>query len=385
MLLHRLTNPSKINSFFLFGPRGTGKSTLVAGHLESTTHLSINLLVANERLHLAANPDSLESRITEGIEWVYIDEIQRVPALLDTVHRLIEERKVQFALTGSSARKLKAGGANLLAGRAFVYELYPLTSYELGDAFDLTHTLSWGMLPKLLELKADSDKRDFLEAYALTYLQEEIWEEHLIRNLLPFRKFLQVAAQSNGKIINYSKIAADVRVDVKSVQQYYRILEDTLLGFFLEPHHRSLRKRQRANPKFYLFDVGVWRALTSTYSQGFTTSSLGFGNIFEHFLISEMRALNRSLKKGYEFFFYRKNETFEVDLIIERAGGAPALVEIKSHDYIEDRHVEALAKVADEYPEAEVFCFSCDPQEKKFGRIRALPWKQGIEAIGLAP
>jgi predicted AAA+ superfamily ATPase len=342
-------------------------------------------LRSKERLELSEDPDSLEARLPAAVEWVYIDEIQKVPQLLDTVHRLIEERKIKFAMTGSSARRLKAGAANLLAGRAFVYELFPLTSYELGPSFELMHALSWGTLPKLLQLQSIQDKKEFLEAYTLTYLQEEIWEEHLVRNLLPFRKFLQVAAQANGKVINYSKIAQDVRVDTKSVQQYFQILEDTLLGFFLEPHHASLRKRQRANPKFYLFDVGIWRALTCNFMLEIAETSLGFGNVFEHFLIAELRALNRSLKRGYEFFFYRKDDTLEVDLVIERPHLPLALVEIKSHQQILEKDVESLLEVAKSYPNAEIFCFSRDETVRRYGRATCLPWRAGIEVLGLKP
>lgn len=381
-MLHRLLSISKSSSFFLFGARGTGKSTIVRDFLRALPHVEINLLRAQERISLQADPDSLESRITAGTEWVFIDEVQKVPAVLDTVHRLIEDKGVKFALSGSSARKLKAGGANLLAGRAFVNELYPLTSLELGSTFDLNQALSWGMLPKLLEYEADRDKKDYLEAYTVAYLQEEIWEEHLVKNLLPFRKFLQVAAQSNGKIINYSNIADDVRVDTKTVQQYFQILEETLLCFFLEPYHASLRKRQRSNPKFYLIDIGIWRALANNFVLGFTQESLGFGNLFEHFLILEIRALSRYRKNGYQFYFIRKDNKEEVDLIIERPGRPLAMIEIKSHANLEERHVQTLNNIGEDYPQAELFCFSLDPHEKLFfNRVRALYWREGLEIL----
>lgn len=384
-MIRRINKLTETNSFFLFGPRGTGKSTLVKEHITNKKILSIDLLKNKERQELSENPDSLDSRIGADVDWVYIDEIQKVPQLLDTVHRLIEERHIKFAMTGSSARKLKAGAANLLAGRAFVYELYPLTSFEMGSSFDLIHALSWGTLPKLLQLQTPQDKKDFLEAYTLTYLQEEIWEEHLVRNLLPFRKFLQVAAQSNGKVINYSNIAEDTRVDTKTVQQYFQILEDTLLAFFLEPHHASLRKRQRTNPKFYLFDVGIWRALTNNFMLEITEASLGFGNAFEHYIISELRALNRSLKRGYEFSFYRKDDKLEIDLVIERPHLPLALVELKSHSHIQETDLEKTIEAAKNFPDAEVFCLSRDIAPRRYGRLTCLPWQTGIVELGLAP
>lgn len=385
-MLHRICNISFSNSFFLFGPRGTGKSTLVDERLREKNTLSINLLRAKDRLELSENPDELQARIPDTAEWVFIDEIQKVPQLLDTVHRLIEEKHIKFAMTGSSARRLKSGAANLLAGRAFVFELFPLSSIELKEHFDLMHALSWGTLPKLLQLQSPEDKKNFLEAYTFTYLQEEIWEEHLVRNLLPFRRFLQIAAQANGKVVNYTNIANDVRVDVRTVQQYFQILEDTLIAFFLEPHHASLRKRQRANPKCYLFDIGVWRALTNNFMLGLTEQSLGFGNVFEHFVINELRILNRSLKRNYDFSFFRKDDNLEVDLVIERPHLPLALVEIKSHTHIQEKDVRATEEVARLfYPDAEAYCLSRDTTHRQYGRVKCLPWNEGIVELGLAP
>ena len=192
---------------------------------------------------------------------VVIDEIQKVPKLLDEVHRLIEETDKIFILTGSSAQKLKHGGANLLAGRAFVYHLFSLSCFELKDQFNLDQALRWGTLPKIFSLKEDAEKNEFLRAYSDTYLKEEIWNEQVIRKLQPFRRFLEVAAQCNGKIINYAHIARDVGVDGKTIKEYFCILEDTMIGFFLEPFHHSFRKRLVEKPKFYFFDPGVVRSL----------------------------------------------------------------------------------------------------------------------------
>jgi predicted AAA+ superfamily ATPase len=168
------------------------------------------------------------------------------------VHSKIESSETRFAMTGSSARKLKREGTNLLAGRAFVYNLFPLTHRELGDSFNLNSALMYGTLPGLLKFDSGEEKMAFLRAYALTYLKEEIWGEHIVRKLDPFRKFVEIAAQCNGELINFANIARDVGVDIKTVQSYFEILEDTLLGFMLEPYHRSVRKRQRQAPKFYL-------------------------------------------------------------------------------------------------------------------------------------
>jgi len=374
---------SKTNSFFLFGARGTGKSTLVKEHLKSVPHLYVDLLRLAERDSLSEDPDALERRILPGMEWVFIDEVQRVPGILDTVHRLIEERGTKFALTGSSARKLKAGGANVLAGRAFVSELFPLTSTELGEQFNLEDALCWGGLPKLQSLKSSEDKIAYLESYALTYLQEEIWEEHLVRKLPPFRKFLQVAAQSSGGKLNYSNIAEDVNVDTKTVQQYFQILEDTLLCFMLEPFHRSKRKRMRVNPKCYFFDLGVWRALTRSFVHTMVPQTYGYGNAFEQFLICNLHHIAATKRTGFQFSYLPLAGDREVDLVIDRPGRPLALVEIKSTDQILPKHSEVLEQVQADFPGADLFCLSRDEREQCFGRVRALPWQKGLLELGL--
>lgn len=177
-------------------------------------------------------------------------------------HQQIESGRFRFALTGSSARKLKHGGANLLAGRAHVFHLYPLVARELKERFSLRDALLWGTLPRLYSLGSEEDKRDFLRSYAHTYLQEEITQEQVVRRLDPFRRFLLVAAQMSGQVINFAKVARDVGSSIPTVQSYFQILEDTLVGFFLESFHESIRKRQRGNPKFYFFDMGIQRALS---------------------------------------------------------------------------------------------------------------------------
>jgi predicted AAA+ superfamily ATPase len=190
-------------------------------------------------------------------------------------------------LTSSSARKLKRGSANLLAGRAFTYKLFPLTHLELAKQFDLNQALTYGTLPKLLEYEDNNDKVEFLRSYTQTYLREEIQIEQLVRRLNPFRDFLELAAQNNGEILNYTKISRDIGVDHKTVANYYQILEDTLVGFYLPPFHKSVRKRQLESPKFYLFDTGVKRALERSFNIPLNKRSYAYGKAFEHFVILE--------------------------------------------------------------------------------------------------
>jgi predicted AAA+ superfamily ATPase len=190
-----------------------------------------------------------------------IDEVQKAPKLLDQIHYEIEKRQIKFALTGSSARKLRRGGANLLAGRALMNHLYPLTHRELAADFVLQDVLQWGSLPEIFSAPSDLVRQEYLKTYVDSYLKEEILQEQLVRNVVPFRKFLPVAAQMNGKILNFSSMAKDLGVDWSTVKNYYQILEDTWLGFNLPIYHRSLRKQQLKGQKFYLFDLGVQRAL----------------------------------------------------------------------------------------------------------------------------
>ncbi|MCB0333892.1 MAG: ATP-binding protein, partial [Bdellovibrionales bacterium] len=326
-------------------------------------------------------PRELEDRLAAQPDgsWVFIDEIQKIPSLLDDVHRFIKSHK--FALTGSSARKLKQGGANLLAGRASVYSLFPLTFLELGATFDLEMALNWGSLPEVFSLLSDLEREQFLESYSLTYLKEEVWGEHLIRNLDPFREFLSVAAQMNGKLINYTKISRDVGVDPKTVQSYYQILTDTLLGFMLAPFHPSVRKRQRLSPKFYFFDPGVVRALAGTLSVPIRPKAYAYGNFFEHFVINEIHKLNTYQRHSYELSFLRTENDVEVDLILERAGRVVWAIEIKSTESVTEDHLRHIRRLGPELHAENLLCLSKDPHQKVVHGVKCLPWREGIMSL----
>ena len=246
-MLGRTINLVKNHSFFLFGARGTGKTSLLKELFPKNSHF-IDLLNLETEARYQLDPESLSRDLAElgpSVKHVVIDEIQKVPKLLDVVHRKIEEHRLHFILTGSSARKLKRGAANLLAGRAFVFHLFPFTAQEIGEEFDLHGALTFGTLPLASTLNDDRERRLFLKAYANTYLKEEVWGEQLIRKIEPFRKFLQVAAQSHGQIVNYSTIAQDVGVDDVTVKNYFSILEDTLVGILLPAYSGSARKQLR--------------------------------------------------------------------------------------------------------------------------------------------
>jgi predicted AAA+ superfamily ATPase len=382
-MFHRLITPLKTNSFFLFGARGTGKSTFLRHYLQGRFSLWIDLLDPKQEDQYRLHPGELSDQVLAAKQdWVVIDEIQKIPRLLDVVHQLIESTSTRFALTGSSARKLKRGSANLLAGRAFVNHLFPLTHVEMGAAFDLVNALQWGTLPKVTQLSQNVERSAFLESYALTYLKEEVWVEHIIRQLDPFRKFLEIAAQSNGKILNYSNIARDVGCDTKTVQSYFQILEDTLLGFFLPAYHVSIRKQQRQAPKFYFFDTGIVRALTRTLTLQLLPSTFAFGCAFEHWIILEAMRLNDYHKKDYRFHYLRTKDDVEVDLVVDRPGQPPALVEIKSAEHVDERDTRDVEHFLKDM-KAEGFCLSRDPVAKKIGSVHALEWREGVKAMGV--
>jgi predicted AAA+ superfamily ATPase len=241
----------------------------------------------------------------------------------------------------------------------------------------------YGTLPGLLKFDTGEEKASFLRAYALTYLKEEIWGEHIVRKLDPFRKFIEIAAQSNGEIINYANIARDVGVDTKTVQSYFEILEDTLLGFMLEPYHQSVRKRQRQAPKFYLFDTGVRRALDRTLTIELKPGTYAYGKAFEHLVIAEAVRLNEYKQKDFRFSYLRTKDDAEIDLVVERPGASTALVEIKSTPQVDDRDTRSLERFAADMPKSESFILSTDPMAKQIGKVKAFPWQQGLKELGL--
>jgi predicted AAA+ superfamily ATPase len=368
-------------SFFLFGPRGTGKSTLLRHDPRFARALWLDLLSPAEEDRFARRPDTLSELLDAGLPeagWVVVDEVQKVPRLLDVVHREIERGRVRFALTGSSARKLKAGGANLLAGRAAVCELHPLTFQELGTAFVLDDALRWGTLPGLCALTTEEERLAFLRAYALTYVKEEVWGEQLIRQLDPFRRFLEVAAQSNGKIINMNAIARDVGVDCKTVQAYFHVLEDTLVGFLLEPFHHSFRKRLSLKPKFYFFDTGVARALQRTLTLPLLPQTTLYGDAFEHAVILEARRLHAYRPRDFRFAYLRTRDGVEIDLVVERPGASLLALEIKSSAQVTPEMVAPLSRLVADLGLEHGYCLSRDPVPRRLGNVQVLPWRDGL-------
>jgi len=374
------------NSFFLFGARGTGKTHLLRGRFPGDSGHYIDLLNPDQNELFNLRPNALTGQLTAlkpDVEWVIIDEIQKAPKLLDIVHQQIETTRIKFALTGSNARKLRHGSANLLAGRAFVLHLFPFTARELADGFSLPSALAWGTLPRAVTIDNDEDRRDFLRSYAHTYLQEEITQEQIVRRLDPFRRFLVVAAQMSGQIINFSKIAREIGSSSVTVQSYFQILEDTLIGMLVEPFHESVRQRQRGNPKFYFFDTGVQRALNNTLQVALVPQTYAFGVAFEHFIVNEIQRLQSYGKKDFRISYLRTKDGVEIDLIVERPGMKRALIEIKSTERITDEDIRSLILLGKDVANSEAFCLSRDPMARRIDAVTCLPWQEGLIQLGL--
>ena len=381
-MISRLLTPPQDENFFLFGARGVGKTTCLKQLPWFSQALYIDLLSPREEQRFSRNPDELSmivKALPETMTHIIIDEVQKSPKLLDVIHHLIETTKKKFILSGSSARQLKRGGANLLAGRAFVFHLYAFTYLELKEKFNLLEGLSWGMLPKIFDYEIAEKKQLYLEAYTNTYLKEEIWSEHFIRELDPFRHFLEVAAQANGKIINFSNIARDVGVNDKIVQKYFSILQDTLLGFFLEAFQHSFRKRLSKQPKFYFFDPGVVRALSLQLTMPLKEGTSLYGDVFEHFIILQCKQLAEYHHLNYRFSYLKTKDDAEIDLVVERPGLPLLFIEIKSSNNIQMHDLKNLRVLARDFGHVEAVCFSQDPYPKQLETIKVFPWQEGVK------
>ena len=386
-MIQRLLECSKIKSFFLFGARATGKSSYLekqwSQSFKKEELLWIDLLDPEQEKEFFLRPSSLKEQIEalkKKPKFIIIDEVQKVPQLLDVVHYLIQKKQLRFALTGSSIRKLKKGAANLLAGRAFLYKLFPLSFLELKDQFKLKEVLQFGTLPEIFSLKFQKDKIRYLKSYINSYLKEEIISEQLIRNIPAFRHFLEVAGQCNGTILNHSKIAREAGIDYKSSQRYFEILEDTLLGFHLPGFSTSVRKQQTKASKFYLFDLGVARALANLTDIPVKPGTYSFGQCFEHFIITEIYRLNEYFESYYRMSYFQSKDGLEVDLILEKAS-KKILIEIKSTTRVLSHDLRHLNRFKKEFPKAQAFLISLDKTARKKEAVFILHWKKALQEI----
>lgn len=358
-------------SAFLWGPRKTGKSTYLRSAFPDS--LTFDLLQTDLMLELAKRPALLRERLlatppAKLRSPVILDEIQKVPQLLDEVHWLIENRGLSFILCGSSARKLKRGGVNLLGGRAWRYEMHPLVSIEVGD-LDLLRALNRGLVPAHY---LSPGYRRSLEAYVVDYLKEEVFDEGLTRNVAAFSRFFEAMGYSHGDLTSYANIARDCGVDGKTVKEYYQILVDTLLGTFVEPWKRRQERQVIGKaPKFYLFDVGVAGALTRRR----IAEERGelFGRALEHFLLMEIQAHRSYRELGYEIHFWRTKTGLEVDFVL---GDGEVAVEVKGTSRLDPSDFHSLrAFVADNRPRHAILV--CNERAPRIAEgIEVLPWRE---------
>jgi predicted AAA+ superfamily ATPase len=352
----------------LFGPRATGKTFLIREQLADRAFV-IDLLRSDLYLRLSGSPADLEALIAApgSCPVVVIDEVQKVPPLLDEVHRLIENRGVKFLLTASSVRKLRRGQANLLAGRAWQANLFPLTWIELKEQpFALDRYRRYGGLPTVY---LSQDPQEELHAYVNTYLYEEIQAEGLVRRLPQFARFLQVAALSSGQMLNFASIGNDAQVSPSTVREYYDLLEDTLLGFILPPWTKSRKRKAIATAKFYLFDTGVTHTLAGT--DALDRNSDLYGRSFEHWLAMELRAALSYHRVHKELSYWRSTHHHEVDFII----GDEVAVEVKASQRVSDRDGAGLRALKEEGALKRFYLVSQDPVELVKEDIQRVHWQ----------
>jgi len=370
----RSLKPPGAQSFFLFGPRGTGKTTWVRRTFPGAVY--IDLLEADLFTRLTANPQRLESFIPVGHrDWIVIDEIQRIPDLLSEVHRLIETRQHKFALTGSSARKLRRGGVNLLGGRALTLALHPLTSSELGRDFNLERSLRTGHLPAAYS-HPDPDK--YLAGYVKTYLEEEVRQEGLTRNLGAFARFLEAASFSQGAVLNVSEVARECAVERKVVESYFNILEDLLIGYRLPVFSKRAKRRLVAHSKFYFFDAGVFRALRP--KGPLDRPEEIDGSACETLLFQELLATNDALDLGYKLFYWRSAAQQEVDFVLYGAGGLFAF-EVKRTARVSGIQLRGLRAFIKDYPMAKAYFLHGGRRRTREGPIDCVPLNDALREL----
>ena len=336
--------PALSGSTFLFGPRGTGKSTWLRERFPQA--VAYDLLNTSEALRLAKTPHMLyrELATLPADAWVVIDEVQKVPALLDEVHHLIETRRLRFVLSGSSARKLRRGGVNLLAGRAVTATMLPLVSAELDFKAEPSQLLHYGSLPMAVDAE---DPRPYLRSYAETYLVQEVQAEALTRNVGAFSRFLEVAARQNAQTTNATAIAKAVGIGRETVRSHFEVLVDTLLGYWLPSWKLKSANKQVTHSKFYFFDAGVARALSGRLPYPPTSEELG--SLAETFLLHELRAYLAYTGLDYRLHFWRTHDGAEVDVLCEAANGFVA-IEIKSSVFWEKRFNRGLRRLREHLP-----------------------------------
>lgn len=371
-LREQIFNGKDAESVFLWGARQTGKSTLLKMMYPGV--LYFDLLLSDVFNRFLSNPALLRETVEadNSSSLVIIDEIQRIPSLLNEVQWLIVNRNRQFILSGSSPRKIVRSGGNLLGGRALRYELYPLIYREIPD-FDLLRALNNGLLPRMY--LSDRPAR-LLSAYVGSYLRDEIMAEARIRNISSFSRFLEAAAFSNGEIVNYSNIASDCGVSSPTIKEYFQILEDTMTGRYLPSYQKKPKRRVIVAPKFWFFDIGIANYLLKRGT--IVAGSEAFGKAFEHFIYHELYSHSHYSGINYPLSYWRTTSQTEVDFIL---GDNEVAVEVKATELANEKHLKGLKIFADEYKTKRLILVSNDNLPRKTGNISILPWRVFLEEL----
>lgn len=378
MIKRIITLDHKQQSFFFWGPRQTGKSTFLRNTFPEV--LYYDLLSAGEFRRLSANPDILREECLgyDGArngqsQPIIIDEIQKLPELLDEVHRLISQHGLRFILTGSSPRKLMRGGGNLLGGRAVRQDLFPLVSAEITD-FSIERALNNGLLPPHY---LTQNAKKLLRAYVGMYLQEEILAEALTRNLPAFQRFLEIAAFSNGQIVNYTSIAQEVGVSSPTIRGYFEILTDTLIGCWVPAWRKRAKRRVIESPRFYYFDVGLVNELAKRGE--LIPGSFEFGMAFEHFILMELRAHSSYSGIEYPISYWRTASGLEIDFIL---GDNDIAIEVKSSENPTSDHLKGLRAFREEHnPRRSVLISRVARPRRTSDGIEILPWQSFLQSL----
>lgn len=359
-------------SAFLWGARQTGKTTLLKNLFPDSIY--IDLLLNSEFLRFTQNQDLLIQIIeaNKPTKPVIIDEIQRIPNLLNEVHWLITNTNTQFILSGSSPRNILRSGVNLLGGRSLRYELYPLIYKEV-DNFNLIKALNFGLIPR--HYLSENPKK-LLSAYIGSYLRDEIVAEAKIRNINAFAKFLESAAFSNGEIVNYSNIATDCGVSSVTVKEYFQILEDTLIGRFLPAYTKKAKRRIINAPKFYFFDIGLSNFLLKRNNIDFKSEN--FGKAFEHFIYLELFAHSKYSDLNYDISYWRTASQIEVDFIL---GDSEIAIEVKASEMVNAKQIKNLINFAEEYEPKRLIVISNDKFYRKIEKIEIMPYQYFLEEL----
>lgn len=355
-------------SYFLLGPRQTGKTALVLRTLGAAR--VYDMLDTAVYLALSQHPERIAQELGPEDRLVVIDEIQRLPTLLNEVHRLIESRGIRFLLTGSSGRKLRRGGVNLLGGRARIQYLYPLTSAELGPRFNLARAVARGLLPSIY---FSEDPQADLQAYAGLYLQQEVVAEGATRNVPAFSRFLKVAAHCNGTIVNFTNVASDAQVARTTVYEYFEILKDTLVLHEVPAWRKTVKRKPLASSKYYFFDVGVVGCLQG---RTFRPRTPEFGEAFETLLLHELVSY-RDYVSRQPLSYWRSTSGFEVDFIL----GDHTAVEVKAKETVSPQDLKPLGALVEEKRLKRYLCVSLEPRTRKVGEVTVLPYRTFLQGL----